>query len=299
MATDLLVSFGLSLRSRAREVIFVYVWTSIIGLIIASEGLPSFLQVIKLFLAVAAVGFSIYLYNDLCDLDEDLTTLDLGKPSAAERPLGQGLVSKRRMKGFIIFLAFMGLLAAFLINLQVFLLQLVFLALGLAYSTEPIRLKKRFIFKQMTIALGGVLSILSGGFTVGVISGKLLFLIAVNFVLYFALAPLTDLRDMKWDRQLGIKSFPVVWGPRLTVRLMLTALIAMVIAFTIGFYQLGFNLVLPILGITILMAWIYVIYPLFNKWNDQVYLEKVIFKRSIPFWFTLLIVVLIGSLPIY
>ena len=288
-------SFIAVLKPRASIILSAYTLTGLMSYILVSFEFH-ISQLIKLFFAVTSIAYSIYLYNDLADFEDDMKYIKLGEPAAAKRPLGKGLVSKREMKIFITFVTIVGLTTSLLINIHVFLSQLGFLALGLAYSTEPIRLKKRFILKQITIALGGTLVILTGGFAAGVISGKLIFLMFISFLMYLTIPSLTDLRDLKWDREVGIKSFPVVWGPGMTVRLMLAILMVNICGVMVGYLRLGFNLVLPILGSIILISFIYVLYPLLEKWNDEKYINKVT-NRVFILWFMLLVVILVGSYP--
>jgi 4-hydroxybenzoate polyprenyltransferase len=245
---------------------------------------------------VTSIAYSIYLNNDICDLEDDVKYINLGKPQAANRPLAQGLITKKEMRIFVIFFAVLGLNAAMLINFQAFLAQLGFLTLGIAYSTEPIKLKKRFIIKYLTLASGATLSILTGGFASGGITGKLLFFVIVSFIIFFGLGSLNDLRDLKWDKEVGVRSFPVILGPKTTVRLMLGTLFGVMCGFILGYFQFGFNFTFSILGLIILVGWSYSIYPLFEKYNDELLIHKVVVKRTYPFWIFLQISILLASL---
>ncbi len=282
------------LKSRV-ELPLAFTFPSVIGFLISSTGPLSISQLIKLVISVTSVAYSIYFNNDLWDLEDDIRYISLGKPSAARRPLAQGLISKKEMKIFVILFAILGLGSALLINIHAFLAQLGFLALGFAYSIEPIKLKRRFIIKNLTLASGAALSILTGGFASGGITGKLLFFVIVSFIMYFGLGPLNDLRDLKWDKKVGIKSFPVILGPKMTVRLMLGVLFGVMGGFILGYYQFGFNIAFPILGLIILTGWSYSIYPLFYKYEDELFLKKIIVKRTYPYWMMLLLTILLGS----
>lgn len=276
----------------------IYSWLSVIGLFIACRGIPPLILILKLFGAMSGTALGVYFYNDICDLDDDIVSGALGNSAPSSRPLGQGMISNRRMMIFSAIVSTFGLLLAALINLQVLLLQIAFLILGIFYSTEPIRLKKRFLFKQVTIAVGGVIACLSAGMAIGSISGYLLYLTIIYVVIVFGINPLVDLRDMSGDRATGIKTIPVVWGPEFTIKLSLATFVAMIISFIVGFYRIGFNLALPILGTTIITAWAYVVYPLLGRWMDYEFTEKVVYEKGIILYFFLQICILIGSLPI-
>jgi 4-hydroxybenzoate polyprenyltransferase len=245
---------------------------------------------------VTSIAYSIYLNNDICDLEDDIKYINLGKPQAANRPLAKGLITKKEMRIFVISFAILGLSTAILINFQAFLAQLGFLTLGIAYSTEPIKLKRRFIVKYLTLASGAALSILTGGFASGCINGKLMFFVIISFIIFFGLGSLNDIRDLKWDKMVGVKSFPVILGPKTTVRMMLGTLFGVMVGFILGYYQLGFNITFPILSSIILIGWIYSIYPLYEKYDDEVIIHKVVVKRTYPLWISLQMSILLGSL---
>ncbi|GAG22202.1 unnamed protein product, partial [marine sediment metagenome] len=116
------------------------------------------------------MSLGVYLLNDLMDLDDDIKNLELGNPYPASRPFGSGKVTDEMMKLFILVNFVSSLVAAYFINMTVFGLDLAFMILGILYSKEPVRLKKRFILKQLTITMGAVLSVLMGAYTAGGIS---------------------------------------------------------------------------------------------------------------------------------
>jgi 4-hydroxybenzoate polyprenyltransferase len=284
------------LKSRAEYALVAFTFPSVIGFLISSLDFVSFSQLFKLIIAVTSIAYSIYLNNDICDLEDDIKYINLGKPQAANRPLAKGLITKKEMRIFVISFAILGLSTAILINFQAFLAQLGFLTLGIAYSTEPIKLKRRFIVKYLTLASGAALSILTGGFASGCINGKLMFFVIISFIIFFGLGSLNDIRDLKWDKMVGVKSFPVILGPKTTVRMMLGTLFGVMVGFILGYYQLGFNITFPILSSIILIGWIYSIYPLYEKYDDEVIIHKVVVKRTYPLWIFLQMSILLGSL---
>jgi len=95
-----------------------------------------------------------------------------------------------------------------------------------------------------------------------------------------------------------VKTIPVVWGPGFTIRLAIATSTAAAVTTWIGFYSLGFNIVLPILGTTVLVALAYVIYPILGRLSDYEYMVNTVYKRGLPLYFILQLVVLIGSLPL-
>ena len=287
--------FLLCVKSR-KEVIGVYSWISIIGLFITFRGLPPPLLILKLFFAMTGTALGVYFYNDICDLKEDLARGKILDLAPASRPLGRGLVSKRRMAVFSALMATFGLTAAALINSKVLLAQIVFLALGFVYSTEPIRLKRLFLWKQITIGLGGAIAIISAGLAAGIITIQLLYLMGLYVIFAAGFTPLLDIKDMESDRIGRVKTIPLVWGPGFTIRLALATFTASAVTTWIGFYGLGFNIVLPILGTVVLASLVYVVYPLLGSLENPEHMLKTVYGRFLPLYFLFQFIVLLGSL---
>jgi len=282
-------------------VIFVYAWPALISSLIASIsiGQLEILSIAKLILAVTFVSFGVYFYNDLMDLEDDLKNLELGNPIPAGRPIGSGLVTKRQLKQFIVIASVAGLAFAYSINYLVFVLQVIYLGLGFLYSANPVRLKKRFLFKQLTIAMGVILADLTGAYTVGVFNSQILFMLALNTVLCLGVNPIVDIRDMPGDRLTGVKTIPVVWGPEITIRLYFATLIAIGVGSIIGYVQMGFSIAMPLLAATIVAAWIYVSLPLLGKYEDIRLQLMTYYLKTPPFFMAIQLVPLLALIGNY
>jgi len=294
---NIIQKFMLCLRSRLGTP-FTYSLASITGLLVAYRGLPPLKLAFLLIISTAFVSLSVYLYNDLMDLEDDKRGMERGSAPPAKRPLQRGAVTKSEMKSFVVFSASMGLIAASLINVNVFLLEAFFLLLGVAYSTNPIRLKKRFIIKQGTVALGYIISTLVACVAIGMFSWRVAYVAYLYVVFSFSISPIFDLKDIEEDRVAGIKSIPVVWGPDNTFRLSIAILVSTILASILGYSRMGFNTVLPILGTMILASIIYVVYPLRKLWIEEDKLMNTINRKIIPLHFILQLTVVIASLPI-
>ena len=281
-----------------KEVLIIYTWTTLIGLLITHKGFPP-LDITAITLATMSfTGMAVYFYNDMKDYEDDVLSKEYGNSTPSSRPLGQGRITADRIRQFILINGVLGLATAYMINLQVFGLMTLFIVLGYLYSTEPFLLKKKFLMKQATIALGGLISCILGGYASGIITPSLLFFSAMSFFMFFGVNPIIDLRDMEGDKMVGVKSFPVLWGPKFTVRLAIATLTASMLANVIGYYQFGFSSVLPVLGAIVLGATIWVIQPLLNKWEDSTFLNNTITKRMHPLFLLIQLCYLIGSIPL-
>ena len=285
----------LCLKSRS-IVIIVYTWPALIAFLISSISASTFsaFDLIRAITSVTLVGYAVYFYNDLMDIEDDRKNMEVGSQFPGKRPIGSGRVTEGELKAFIVLVSAAGLLIAYSINARVFGYQLAYLALGVLYSTDPVRLKKRFIMKQLTIAMGVILADLSGAYTVGVFNNQIMLLIAMHMVLALGVNPIVDLRDIHGDRAMGIKTVAVVWGADTTVRLYFATLVGMGIASVIGYTQMGLSRAVPILAVTVLSAWIYVSVPLLRKDVRLNYDWTVFIRRVSPFLLGIQLVPLIS-----
>jgi chlorophyll synthase len=263
-------------------VIPAYTIPTLIQLLIVSNLRPNLLDVIKVFLSVSMIAYSIYWLNDVVDLQDDLKNKELGNPNPANRPIGSNLISTNIYKFFIVINAIVGLLIGLTINFYVFIIQSFFLVLGIVYSIEPIRLKKRLLLKNTTIAIGAVLITSSGVLVHGYITPLNIYYAFMNLLVAFITPSILDLRDFKGDMAMGLKTLPVVFGPIFTARMIIGVSIAIILSTFIGYIGIGFNIALPILVTIVMSAWFYVSYPLLKNWHDPVIVEKISMKRVLP-----------------
>jgi len=277
----IITSFAECTKSRL-QVIIIYTFPAFINLLIVTKSFPNIYEALKLFLAVSFSSLAVYFYNDIEDLENDLRNKMLGNPIPASRPLGSGKTTKNMMLAFVIISAIIGLVSAILINVQVFTSQIIYLILGYLYSTEPIKLKKRFMFKQLTVGLGVSFSGLSGALTGGAILPINLLWIVTTIMITLSGVGLGDIRDMRGDREMGYKTLPIVLGPLNTVRFSIATSIAIILSSYVGYLRLNVNLAYPILMTIIMSAWVYTAYPLIKNWQDSVYVDEVMFKKMIP-----------------
>jgi 4-hydroxybenzoate polyprenyltransferase len=152
--------------------------------------------------------------------------------------------------------------------------------------------------KQVTVATGGAMACLTAGLAAGIITIQLLYLTGLFVLFVVGAIPLGDIRDLESDRVGGIKTIPVVWGPGFTIKLALTTFTACAATTWIGFYGLGFNVALPIIGTIAFLAFVYMIYPLLDHLGDLEYMVERLYSRGMPLFFILQIAVLVGSLPL-
>ena len=281
----------------SRKIVFFgYTWPALICLFIASRWIVSVSEVLLLVSAVSLVGLAVYFYNDIKDVEDDVKIAKLGNQMKSQRPLGKGRVTKDLLAKFTVLSVALGLILASLLNVGVLVSLSLYLILGVLYSTEPFRLKKRFIFKQLVLTFGSVLSILAGAFAGGEISPLVIFMILMDFAIVIGVSPIMDIPDLLGDKVMGVKTMPVVIGPSITVRFAIAMLVGIAGGSIMGYLGLGLNLTLPFLITLIAGTWIYTIIPLMRRYNDIAFTNIVIFKRVVPLYMMIQLVPLAGTL---
>ena len=285
------------LKSRVM-VIFVYAFPALINLLIASRMNFNIYQMFLITSCVTLTSYAVYWYNDYSDSEFDRIKEGEVETDRSKRPYISGRIMKNQFLAFILLTGLVGLFFAYYINIYVFVVQLAYLLLGVLYSAEPVRLKKRLIGKQFVVMAGAVLSCLSGALVTGTVLPANIYSMIINAIIYATAPTLGDIRDIVGDRKIGARTLPVIFGPKFAVRFALGGFVAVILAGLVGYYEVGFNVALPLLTTISMGAWIFTAYPIMRRWEDAVYVEKIVFKRIIPSNLFIQIIPLIGLLVI-
>jgi len=190
---------------------------SFIGSLLASSWALPIQASLRTALAMTFSAFSIYALNDVCDAKIDR----INDPG---RPIPSGRVTMREAKAVTVVLFVAGASIAFSVNLTVFLFNMFFSALGIAYSVPPMRFKDGLV---ANICWGlGIGAIILGGASVTGIN-------ASSVVAAFTLAFLTagcgftkDLKDLEGDRAMNVHTLPIMIGEQGAIKAMTIASIA-------------------------------------------------------------------------
>lgn len=128
------------------------------ALLFSEKGLlfsgPAWLLSIAGFLTFCGLSGSVYLLNDLADLEKDRL-----HPQKSNRPIASGELSVTEAKGALLIILLVSLTAAWQLSLLFFSLALTYFMLNLAYS---FKLKNVVIIDVMCIAIGFVLRATAG-----------------------------------------------------------------------------------------------------------------------------------------
>ena len=130
------------------------------------------------FVLFSLIASSIYVLNDYMDIEEDKQ-----HPKKKYRPLASGRVGKNTAKILIVLLSSASLISAYLINVNLFVVLVVYFILNIAYS---LKLKHITIVDIFIIATGFVLRLFAGA---SVIENQLsMWIIILTFLLALFLA---------------------------------------------------------------------------------------------------------------
>ncbi len=238
-------------------------------------------------LSILTITLSGYVCNDLTDVEIDrLNKLD--------RPLVTGEASIKHARHLVIVLGILGLATAYLINLTVFLLMTTYFALFILYSLPPLRLKSRFLINKLTTCAGIIVSYLVGGAATGTIQSPIFLMAMYGFINGLVASTLIDLRDTEGDKAYKVKTPAIAWGTKFLIRFSITLVVLMGIIMIGSYSYLGFNMAFLALASCGFIAWIGVIYPLFNRWNEPFYVEKTVHKKIIPIFMSLQVLTVLG-----
>ena len=197
--------------------------------VIASETEMNLLiqRTIPLPLITLMITVGMFVLNDLVDKDLD-------KANSKKRPIASELVSRRQAWTFIILTngAAVGMLLI-LFDLLSVVVVLPMILIGILYSMTKIALMKRFLFKNVSIAIFYMLCAILGMTSIYgrdlVINNPIVLVhtIAISGVMIFVGSIVNDLGDTEGDKAAGRHTIPVVLGGGNTIKMLIILLAIM------------------------------------------------------------------------
>jgi len=136
------------------------------------------------FVLFSILASSIYIFNDLMDINEDKE-----HPKKKNRPLASGAVSKQAAQLLIILLSFFSLTIALFVNIQLFTILFIYFILNIAYS---LKLKHISILDIFIIATGFVLRLFAGAAVTGIELSMWIIIMTFLLAIFLALAKRRD-----------------------------------------------------------------------------------------------------------
>ena len=227
--------------TRARSNVYIFAFATLVSLILGSHGFANVNPVIATSAVIAGyfMALAAYVYNDITDFEVD-------KINKTNRPSVTGKATKRQIVIMVYVLNGIALLLTSLINFYALIVSIAFIALGVAYSHPKLNLKDKFPLKTVVTAAGaGLLSLLGGAAALTAtntnfyLSYSLLptiYAALFFFAFFFILGPLGDIADLKGDRAVGRRTFPIVIGIRSTIMMMFSIPITIILMTTLLAY---------------------------------------------------------------
>ena len=193
--------------------IYCFPVATFITVILGSQGNADPFLVIRTVIGSYFLGLATYVYNDLTDFEVD-------KINKINRPSVTGKTTKPQLLTIVCIMFGVGLSLTAFINYYTFCISALFTILGIVYSHPKFKLKDKFPLKTVVTAGGAALLSLLGGASVPNTTVPILYTSLSFFIFYFILSPLGDIGDIKGDRAVGRRTFPVVIGMKATLLIM-------------------------------------------------------------------------------
>ncbi len=132
------------------------------------------------------------------------------------RPIPRGLVTREEASSLALLIYFIAFFRAILISIQFWAIVTLITLLTIYYSMPPVRLKKRLWISNITIAFGrGGLGFLAAWTIFGDPLDPIPWVIGgILFIFLVGATTSKDFTDLEGDRRYGMRTLPVVYGPR-------------------------------------------------------------------------------------
>jgi geranylgeranylglycerol-phosphate geranylgeranyltransferase len=191
-----------------RPTLFFPAWTAFLVGFRQGQSPPTSPVMYLLWLAV--VSGAAFLLNQLTDHREDSHNGKL-------LPLWDDLISTRMLRLELTLLSLLAIVGCFGVGLELSgLLALFFLIAGIFYNYRPFRLKTQPVLGVVACTIGGVILFLIGARAAGALYQPLFITVLPYIAAGAAATLLTHVPDLNGDRTSGARTFPVVYGLRIT-----------------------------------------------------------------------------------
>lgn len=258
------------LKARKRE-IFGWMWCVVVTCLIATKGFPPLVPTIMSLAAVFFITASVYVYNDVIDIDADKIN-----KFKSYRPLPSGKVQVKDALKFVYICGFVGLAISFFLGLYAFVFTLLYFFLFFFYSYPKIHFKRRFLFKEIIITSGTLLMTLIGSYAVsGTLSFTAFFASLITMIFLFTGQPaLNDTLDIEADVYQGVKSLASILSWKRKIQLFITGVLIIMTLTPLTYVQFGFNMLLPIYTVAGGLVFLRFLFPITESF-ELVYYTKI------------------------
>jgi geranylgeranylglycerol-phosphate geranylgeranyltransferase len=222
---------------KARSNVYIFAFATLISFLLGSHGgAADYSIAVRVVFSSYLMALATYIYNDVVDFEVD-------KINKTNRPSVTGKAIRRQLIMIVLVLNVTALLLTCSVGVYELSISVLFVTLGFAYSHPRLNLKDKFPVKTVVTAAGAALLSLLGGsaaFTTTITSSYngsnflLSYCLPVGyaalffFSFFFILGPLGDICDLKGDRAVGRRTFPIVLGIKSTILFMLSMPLTMI-----------------------------------------------------------------------
>lgn len=291
----ILRAFGLLIASRSKP-IFSWIWATAVCCLVAARGFPSPLTMALVLLSAAGRAICGYAYNDITDVE-----MDRFNSVKRNRPLPSGKASIKEALRLVFLSGSAAIALSLLINLNTFLLTIIWIALFAAYSNPHIRLKKMFLLKESSIAINFIVTSLIAGTAVGSVTSSVIFsgMFLFGFTL-MAVPAIADSSDIEEDKKFGMKTLGMVLSWKTKIEMIMAFVLVIMTLTPLTYVQLGFNLLLPIMVVAAGLVVLRLLFPLTRHIEDIAYEsgQNRSFNAANIFFMTVTVAMVIGSITI-
>ncbi len=172
------------------------------------------------------------------------------------RPLASGTMRKEEAIWVSATLFVVALLLGILVNLTFLLIEIIAVALSLAYSHPKIHLKKFFVIGTLTINVLYAVMFPLAGWAINPYNTVPVYMILFLFVFGLGTAVLKDFEDIRGDIMYRVKTIPSVWGVKTAIKFSLSAFaasaIVLLVLISIGKLTLYYLPILVFIGVAML-----------------------------------------------
>ena len=215
------------------------------------------LNILLAFLSLGLLVGAFNTFNGIADYRIDR----INKPY---RPIPSGKISRKTAFFYAIILYALSLLIASQLTTEFFIIMLLSTIITLFYSLPFVRLKKRFIWSNISGAIFYGLLCPLAGWSLIPTNPIPIFLIGFIFLLTFSLSVTKDFEDIRGDRAFSIKTFPIKLGLKGSV--LITSL-SLIISFAYITFLIALKILEAKFAIVLLTvpAFLYLIQKMYAK----------------------------------
>jgi geranylgeranylglycerol-phosphate geranylgeranyltransferase len=243
-----------------RPINFLIIYCSVIvaGIICTDINLLR-VRIIYAALAFSFVGSAAYVINDIFDIEID----KINKPL---RPLAGNALSKKEAWFLFAFLCLLSVIFSLMVNFLSFLVVIISDVIVFLYSY---RIKKIPLAGNVTVSFMTGLAFIFGGIAVGNIEGAVIpaiFAFMINFIREIV----KDMEDIEGDRKNNIQTFPLRYGEKASVILIIILTIFLfiftLVPFIFRYYKIEYFITVMV---TVNVLFVYFIKSLVKNKNKE------------------------------